>query len=163
VFLELGRVSNLPTVWSNVLAGMVLSGGWLAPGALLAVLAGASAIYVGGMFLNDAFDAEIDARERPERPIPSGRIARRAVFAIGFAQLAGGVLLFAAVSLAGGARRPRARRDGRALRRLAQGERAQPARHGPLPGAGLCSSPASPPPPHPRPASTGGRARSSPT
>jgi hypothetical protein len=100
VFLELGRVSNLPTVWSNVLAGMVLSGGWLAPGALLAVLAGASAIYVGGMFLNDAFDAEIDARERPSRPIPSGRIARRAVFAIGFALLAGGVLLFAAVSLA---------------------------------------------------------------
>ena len=28
------------------------------------------------MFLNDAFDAAIDARERPERPIPSGRIAR---------------------------------------------------------------------------------------
>jgi hypothetical protein len=100
VFLELGRVSNLPTVWSNVLAGMVLSGGWLAPGALLAVLAGAMAIYVGGMFLNDAFDAEIDARERPGRPIPSGRIARRAVFAIGFALLAGGVLLFAAASLA---------------------------------------------------------------
>ena len=25
--LELGRVSNLPTVWTNVLAGIVLSGG----------------------------------------------------------------------------------------------------------------------------------------
>ncbi len=26
VFLKLGRVSNLPTVWSNVAAGAVLSG-----------------------------------------------------------------------------------------------------------------------------------------
>ena len=99
VFLELGRVSNLPTVWSNVLAGMVLAGGWLAPAPLLVVLVAASAIYVGGMFLNDAFDAEIDARERPERPIPSGRIPRAAVFAIGFGLLALGVLLLAAVNV----------------------------------------------------------------
>ena len=31
--LRLGRVSNLPTVWTNALAGMVLAAGWLAPGA----------------------------------------------------------------------------------------------------------------------------------
>ena len=87
VLLELGRVSNLPTVWSNVLAGMVLAGGWLDTGPLLAVLLAASAMYVGGMFLNDAFDAEIDLRERPRRPIPSGRVARRTVFVAGFALL----------------------------------------------------------------------------
>ena len=27
------------------------------------------------MVLNDVFDAEVDARERPERPIPSGRVS----------------------------------------------------------------------------------------
>jgi len=47
--LILGRVSNLPTVWSNCLAGWWLSGGgnfWK----LALLLAGASALYTGGMF-----------------------------------------------------------------------------------------------------------------
>ena len=99
VLLELGRVSNLPTVWSNVLAGMVLAGGLLATVPLMVVLVAASLMYVGGMFLNDAFDAEIDARERPERPIPSGRVSRRAVYAMGFGQLGLGVLLLMTVAL----------------------------------------------------------------
>jgi hypothetical protein len=99
VLLELGRVSNLPTVWSNVLAGMVLAGGLLATMPLVVVLVAASLMYVGGMFLNDAFDAEIDARERPERPIPSGRVSRRAVYAMGFGQLGLGVLLLMTVAL----------------------------------------------------------------
>ena len=99
VLLELGRVSNLPTVWSNVLAGMVLAGGLLATVPLVVVLVAASLMYVGGMFLNDAFDAEIDARERPERPIPSGRVSRRAVYAMGFGQLGLGVLLLMTVAL----------------------------------------------------------------
>jgi hypothetical protein len=99
VLLELGRVSNLPTVWSNVLAGMVLAGGLLATVPLVVVLVAASLMYVGGMFLNDAFDAEIDARERPERPIPSGRVSRRTVYAMGFGQLGFGVLLLMTVAL----------------------------------------------------------------
>ncbi len=37
-------------------------------------------LYVAGMALNDAVDASIDQRERPERPIPSGRISRRAAY-----------------------------------------------------------------------------------
>jgi hypothetical protein len=49
--------------------------------------------YVGGMILNDAFDAEIDSRERPARPIPSGRVGRRAAFAVGFALLAASIAL----------------------------------------------------------------------
>jgi 4-hydroxybenzoate polyprenyltransferase len=52
-----------------------------------------SAFYVGGMFLNDAFDRAIDARERPERPIPSGRIGAGEVFAVGFGLLGAGVAL----------------------------------------------------------------------
>lgn len=34
-------------------------------------------IYAGGMVMNDVFDATLDAQERPERPIPSGRISLR--------------------------------------------------------------------------------------
>jgi 4-hydroxybenzoate polyprenyltransferase len=56
------------------------------------------------MFLNDAFDAEIDARERPGRPIPSGQAARSAVFGIGYGLLAAGLTLLALASLSGLAR-----------------------------------------------------------
>ena len=91
--LKLGRVSNLPTVWSNILAGMVLAGQPFAPWQTVAILLLAcSLMYVGGMFLNDAFDAEIDARERAERPIPQGEVSRNTVFVGGFALLALGVL-----------------------------------------------------------------------
>jgi 4-hydroxybenzoate polyprenyltransferase len=93
VALRLGRVSNLPTVWSNTLTGIVLAGGALGSPATVPLLLALSLFYVGGMYLNDAFDARIDAIERPERPIPSGAVSQRAVFAAGFAMLAGGVLL----------------------------------------------------------------------
>ncbi len=93
--LLLGRTSNLPTAWSNVLAGAVLSGAVFGTNALVTLIACASAFYIGGMFLNDAFDAEIDAKERPNRPIPSGAASRSAVYLIGFALLASGVALLA--------------------------------------------------------------------
>jgi len=93
--LDLGRVSNLPTVWTNVLAGAALSGGALQAPLLLGLALGGSLLYVGGMFLNDAFDRGFDARMRPERPIPSGRATASAVFASGFGLLAAGVLVVA--------------------------------------------------------------------
>jgi 4-hydroxybenzoate polyprenyltransferase len=93
VYLRLGRVSNLPTVWTNVLAGAVLAGGDVRPTTLAALCAIASLFYTAGMFLNDAFDREIDARERPERPIPAGEISAAEVFAIGFGMLAAGIWL----------------------------------------------------------------------
>ncbi len=71
--LVLGRVSNLPTVWSNCLAGWLLGGGGHGLDFLILLL-GASLLYVGGMFLNDAFDQEFDRVSRRERPIPSGQI-----------------------------------------------------------------------------------------
>jgi 4-hydroxybenzoate polyprenyltransferase len=98
VHLGLGRVSNLPTVWTNVLAGAVLSGGSLEAGPLGALLIALSLFYVGGMYLNDAFDREIDARERPERPIPSGRISAAEVFGIGYGMLAAAILILVVTS-----------------------------------------------------------------
>lgn len=94
--IRLGRVSNLPTVWSNVAAGIVLAGGTVWDARTPLLLAALSLAYVGGMYLNDAFDAEIDARERPHRPIPSGRARRGTVFGAGYALLAGSIALLAA-------------------------------------------------------------------
>lgn len=94
VHLRLGRVSNLPTVWTNVLAGTVIAGVSVGAGTL-AVLAAISAFYLAGMYLNDAFDRAIDARERPGRPIPAGEIGAGTVFAIGFGLLAAGVAVLA--------------------------------------------------------------------
>ena len=88
--LLLGRVSNLPTVWTNALAGAVLAGGDLPVAGLIAAALALSLFYVGGMYLNDAFDAGVDARERPGRPIPAGQIARRTVVAIGAGLLLAG-------------------------------------------------------------------------
>lgn len=99
--LTLGRTSNLPTVWSNVLAGAVLSGAVLGPASFGVLALCGSAFYEGGMFLNDAFDADIDARERPNRPIPSGQVTRAAVFTLGFGLLGAGLLLLALAPLAG--------------------------------------------------------------
>lgn len=88
--LILSRCSNLPTVWSNCLAGWLLGGA----GPLLNfffLLVGASAMYTAGMFLNDAFDLEFDRQHRPERPIPQGRISQSSVFLLGFGGLGLGI------------------------------------------------------------------------
>ncbi len=96
-FLVLGRVSNLPTVWTNVAVGWFLSGGgWTAELGWVAL--GMSLVYVSGMTLNDAFDAEWDREHAAGRPIPSGRIGRRAVWAAGFVQLAVGVAVLLGLS-----------------------------------------------------------------
>ena len=92
--LVLGRVSNLPTVWSNCLAGWWLGGGGNF-GKLPPLLFGVSALYTGGVFLNDAFDAEFDRQRRASRPIPSGAISLGAVWRWSFALLATGALALA--------------------------------------------------------------------
>src|SRR5688500_10764621 len=84
--LVLGRVSNVPTVWSNCLAGWYLGGGGTVQGFLLLCL-GTTALYIGGMYLNDAFDVEFDRVNRPERPIPSGLITVGEVWAYGLGLL----------------------------------------------------------------------------
>ena len=77
--LVVGRVSNLPTLWSNCLAGWWL-GGARNPEQLPLLVVGASLLYLSGMFLNDAFDVEYDQQHRPERPIPAGDISLTTVW-----------------------------------------------------------------------------------
>ncbi|WP_063533166.1 UbiA family prenyltransferase [Burkholderia sp. MSMB1589WGS] len=83
--LALCRVSNLPTVWMNVLTAAVLSG---LPDraqaiALVPLLAFAmSCFYCGGMALNDVCDVDHDRVHQPFRTIPAGRIALGAARAL---------------------------------------------------------------------------------
>lgn len=91
-YLALARVSNLPTVWTNVLAGMVAAGVGVAWDTFAVVAAAVSLLYIGGMVLNDAFDWRFDATDRPDRPIPAGEVGATAAFVAGCALLAAGVL-----------------------------------------------------------------------
>ncbi len=97
--LVLGRVSNLPTAWTNTMAGIVLAGGALASWTTVWLLVAISLAYVGGMYLNDAFDAGFDRRHGKARPIPAGQAAQGTVLAAGFAMLAASVVI---LGLAGG-------------------------------------------------------------
>ena len=88
--LVLARASNLPTVWSNCLAGWWLGGHGNAH-KLPFLFAGATLLYIGGMYLNDAFDVDFDRQHRKERPIPSGAISFSAVCKLALLWLALGV------------------------------------------------------------------------
>jgi 4-hydroxybenzoate polyprenyltransferase len=99
------RLGNVFTAVSNVLTGHILVTGrvprlnaiaW----GVYALLAASALLYLAGMVLNDAFDAEVDARERPERPIPSGRIDRSTAFRVGWTLLSAGVAIAFVVSAA---------------------------------------------------------------
>jgi 4-hydroxybenzoate polyprenyltransferase len=101
-YLLLARVSNIPTVWSNVLAGAVGAvaatsnatpmSPLTARSILWPLLAG-SCFYTGGMILNDAFDERFDRVHRPERPIPRGDVGSMEAFAVGGVCLVAGIML----------------------------------------------------------------------
>lgn len=90
--LILGRVSNLPTVWTNVIVGWLVGGGIFGP-EVLWIIGGVSLLYWAGMTLNDAFDAKWDRENAPERPIPSGAISATATWIIGSLQMAAGAAM----------------------------------------------------------------------
>jgi len=84
-WLELARVPNLPTVPGDPLAGFVLASLGQAEVQWIRVLPAVAAsllLYIAGMIWNDCADYEEDCRERPQRPLPSGRIDRRRAAAV---------------------------------------------------------------------------------
>lgn len=85
------RLLRPPNVWTALAdsaAGMLVVGVW-APSLL-----GASAcLYLAGIVLNDLFDRDVDARERPGRPIPAGEVDAGVAAALGVGLLAGGAAL----------------------------------------------------------------------
>jgi 4-hydroxybenzoate polyprenyltransferase len=87
-FLELLRLPNVFTALADVAMGFLFTHDSAQPAAQFTLLALAScSLYLAGMVLNDYFDRDIDSHERPERPIPSGRIT------VGFARNLGWTLL----------------------------------------------------------------------
>ena len=91
-YLRLVRAPAVFSALGDPVAGLLLDDDRL-PAGLAARLSAASAmIYLAGMALNDLADREEDARERPERPIPSGAVSPRAAALVGGSLLLGGVL-----------------------------------------------------------------------
>lgn len=106
-WLQLLRLANVLTAVADVAMGYLITHGDLQPAGHFVLLALASSfVYLSGMVLNDVFDADVDARERPQRPIPSGRVSLRAATAVGWAMLTSGVLVGWFVSFIAGDWRP---------------------------------------------------------
>lgn len=120
-YIQLVRPANVVTALADVAAGFAVAGAalslqggvpatdWADLGWLLLATVG---LYGGGVVLNDVFDAALDAAERPERPIPSGRASRRGAAGwgstlllggIGAAYQVGGLSAVVAAAVAGGA------------------------------------------------------------
>ena len=88
-YLQLMRPANIITAWADILLGYAAAGavtvginnldfvtlGWL----ILAT----TGLYGGGIVFNDVCDAELDAVERPERPLPSGRASLAEAITLG--------------------------------------------------------------------------------
>jgi 4-hydroxybenzoate polyprenyltransferase len=92
-WLELLRISNVLTAVADVWMGMIVTTGSFEPtGVAFALSLASVCLYLSGMVLNDVFDADSDANERPERPIPSGRISRRSAAAVGYSLMTAGLL-----------------------------------------------------------------------
>lgn len=98
--LALARISNTPTVISNVLAGAVLAAPLMFDRRIVFVAIAMALFYTAGMYLNDLFDYEIDTRERPERPLPSGRVDVTVAWMLTIAMTGLGLVLLATVSVA---------------------------------------------------------------
>ncbi len=87
-WLQLLRLPTVFTAMADILCGFFIGAAaadpanpnWLALPCLLLSSAG---LYLGGMVWNDVFDAQLDALERPERPIPSGQISIRSAAVVG--------------------------------------------------------------------------------
>jgi heme O synthase-like polyprenyltransferase len=86
------RLPNLFTVPGDIIVGMAIAGPAIRPGSLIAAIASVLCLYCAGLLLNDFFDRRIDARERPERPIPSGAAKASIVCTAGLALIAAGII-----------------------------------------------------------------------
>jgi 4-hydroxybenzoate polyprenyltransferase len=113
-WLTSARISNSPTVVTDVLAGAALAGVGT-PGAAVVLLSAALVLfYTAGMFLNDVCDFAWDLRHRPDRPLPTGVVARSSalaavvvlfgvgsalLWAVGPAAFASGLVLIALIAI----------------------------------------------------------------
>ncbi|WP_447007291.1 SCO3242 family prenyltransferase [Saccharothrix isguenensis] len=93
-YAELVRAPAALTVLGDTLVGAAAAGVPLRGRRLLLPLSSV-ALYWSGMALNDWADRALDAVERPERPVPSGRVSPRAALGTAVALSAAGLGLAA--------------------------------------------------------------------
>ena len=108
-WLQLIRLPNLFTAAADVAAGFLFTRAVFVSGDVLSMsllIAASVSLYAAGVVLNDVFDSALDEKERPERPIPSGRISLGAARAAGWGLLALGLALAVIVSVLTGDVRP---------------------------------------------------------
>ena len=98
-WLRLARISNTPTVVSNAIAGGVLASAAAGAGTVALVALSMALFYTAGMILNDVLDLDVDRRERPERPLPSGVVSRNAAVTAVIVLFAAGEALLALTGL----------------------------------------------------------------
>jgi 4-hydroxybenzoate polyprenyltransferase len=115
-YLRLMRLANIVTAVSDILAGVAIAGSLVSiifpevsPGSslgtllirqgnmamlypILLLVVSTACLYGGGVVLNDVFDTNLDKSERPERPIPSGLVSRRAAAIFGSSLLIAGIV-----------------------------------------------------------------------
>ncbi len=98
-WLQLFRPPNLFTAMADILgAWFLIRGEFTLRVELVLAMVASALFYAAGVVLNDVFDVERDRAERPERPIPSGRVNLKAAFLLGIALLIGGATLSAAAA-----------------------------------------------------------------
>ncbi len=97
--LRLARISNSPTVVSNTLAGAAIAGSLSFSSDLVYVALAMVLFYTAGMYLNDILDYEIDLRQRAERPLPTGAIAKTEAWAVTVVLFLAGLLLLGLVGI----------------------------------------------------------------
>jgi UbiA prenyltransferase family protein len=78
-YLTLVRFPNLFTLPSNILAGYFSSNTYsqIEINTIILVILSSTCLYAAGVIFNDVADRKIDQKERPNRPIPSGKITQR--------------------------------------------------------------------------------------
>jgi len=93
--LTLIRPPNVFTAFADALAGLLVlwAIGVPVPDRACAILLASGCLYLAGIVLNDVFDREIDARERPTRPIPSGAVDVGTATLLGVGLLAAGLAI----------------------------------------------------------------------
>lgn len=103
IYLQLVRLPNAFTALADVAAGFLACGGG-AGGVRHALLAATASVclYSGGIVLNDVCDIDVDRRERPSRPLPSGRVALGRARILAFSLFAAGCAAGALASVASG-------------------------------------------------------------
>ena len=97
-YLLLVRAPNTFTAPSNILAGYlaVILPSYADVSHLTILMISLILLYLSGIVFNDYFDIEEDRKERPFRPLPSGRVTKEKAFIIAVASMIlGNVLTFA--------------------------------------------------------------------